>query len=241
MDDADQTPIDENTNDSQQNKNQTSKNRKRKAATEEQTENNADQEKTEDYGSAEATNAKESEENEKDSGKNPKVTPSRKETSEKASGQKKEVGSKTENESTRNKENKKEKDKSSTAKAAVHPPISEMVLDSFRSLRKRNGTSVEDVCKCIEENFQVNINRIKPHVKKFLQKGVAEGLFDLTNGKGGEEKFKIKKVVKVNRKIPSTKMARVKKAAPRIRKETGKSTRKTKNDKNAKPKKRLAA
>ena len=156
--------------------------------------------------------------------------------------------SNTVDENKRNvKENKNDSVKKPTGKAAVHPPVSEMVLDSFRALKKRNGTSAEEIISYIEGNFQVNINRMKSHIKKFLQKGVADGLFDQVNGSGGDIKFKVKKKGKVNKatgKSKSTKLDKrtreVRKVPAITKKETGKAMRKTKNDK-VRSKKRMGA
>lgn len=58
-----------------------------------------------------------------------------------------------------------------------HPPVSEMVMESIKALRKRNGASYEDIAKYIEEKYVVNVKRLKGHINTFLRKSlVAEKL-----------------------------------------------------------------
>ena len=237
------------------------KNSKRKADSVECSENNTEQE-TEGNEGVGDTYASNFESNKNNSGINLKRKLSKKDENKNLSAKKITDDSSTvDKNATTVKENKNDSSNKSAGRNAIHPPISEMVLDSFRALKKRNGTSVEEISEYIEENFQVNINRIKPYIKKFLQKGVTDGFFDQVNGSRGDGKFKIKKSIKVNNEAKKSRAVRVhkkrrevtkvatkakketgkvKKVAAKPKKETGKIARKAKNDE-VLPKKRAGA
>ena len=74
-----------------------------------------------------------------------------------------------------------------------HPPTSEMVMDSIKSLKKRNGATFEDISKFMEKKYSVNMKVLKSHINKFLKKSVDHRVLEKTDGANGEEKFKIKK------------------------------------------------
>lgn len=76
---------------------------------------------------------------------------------------------------------------------AVHPPTSEMVMDSIKALKKRNGASFEDIRKYMEEKYAVDMRIFKYHVNKYLQKSVDNGILEKFDGGKAEGRFKIMK------------------------------------------------
>ena len=112
----------------------------------------------------------------------------------------KNVKNKTGNEKSQKRENQMKKRKSAMPEANVaHPPVSEMVMNSIKALKKRNGASFEDISKYMEGKYVVNMKVLKSHVNKFLQKSIDKGMLEKTNGAAGEGKYKMKKLESIKK------------------------------------------
>ena len=94
---------------------------------------------------------------------------------------------------------------------ADHPPTSEMVMESIKVLKKRNGATYEDIKKHMEANYPVNMNMLKHHVKKFLEKSVNNEVLEKIDGAGMAERFKIKKKEKVKKDLQNLRGKELKK------------------------------
>lgn len=85
------------------------------------------------------------------------------------------------------------REKKSLKRKSSHPSISEMVMDSIKSINRDNGVSFEDIKIHMEENYKVNVKALlKYNVNNFLQKWVANGILELVDEADMEERFKIK-------------------------------------------------
>lgn len=81
----------------------------------------------------------------------------------------------------------------SLKRKSIHPSISEMLMDSIKSLKKRNGVSFEDIKTQMEENYPVNVKGlVKYHVDNYLKKWVEMGILEKVDGADVEERFIIK-------------------------------------------------
>lgn len=98
--------------------------------------------------------------------------------------------------SSRNPDSKKVKplkEASKMRKKPQHPPTSEMVLDSIKSLKMRKGASAEAIREYIMGKFKVGNRSMKPYINRFLKSGVEKGILERVSGEGPDGRFKIKK------------------------------------------------
>lgn len=99
-------------------------------------------------------------------------------------------------------------------KIVSHPPIAEMVIDSIKTLKKRNGVTPQHISNYIEQNYSVSTTQLKYYIDRFLQKSVTDGLVEKIQADSGEDRFKIKKAETVkknsNNVKPVKKMAEAK-------------------------------
>ena len=85
--------------------------------------------------------------------------------------------------------------------AASHPPVADMVRAAITSLKERNGSSSQAIRKYIASSYKVDVDRLIPHIRRYLKSGVTKGALVQTKGKGAAGSFKLaaaaaKKVVK---------------------------------------------
>lgn len=74
-----------------------------------------------------------------------------------------------------------------------HPPVSEMLMDSLKSIKKVSGVSFEDIKTHMEENFQVTVKALlKYHVNNFLLKWVEDGILEKVDEADMGARYKIK-------------------------------------------------
>lgn len=85
------------------------------------------------------------------------------------------------------------KTRNSAKKTQNHPPTSEMVLDSIKSLKVRKGASLEDVCKHMEDTYDVNVRKLKPVISRCLNSAVTKGLLANAEKTGEKKRFKLQK------------------------------------------------
>ncbi|KAJ6225742.1 hypothetical protein RDWZM_004287 [Blomia tropicalis] len=103
---------------------------------------------------------------------------------------------------------KKSQSKTSTAKTtkpkvpSTHPPVKEMVTETIKTLKERNGSSLAAIKKHIASNYEVDIDRIVPFIRRFLKSAVTSGLLVQVKGKGATGSFKMSKPVKEVKEKP---------------------------------------
>ena len=76
-------------------------------------------------------------------------------------------------------------------KPATHPPAAAMVSTAISELKDRNGSSVQAIKKYIAANFDVDIDKQSPFIKRALRDGVAKGKLIQSKGKGASGSFKL--------------------------------------------------
>ncbi|XP_034950340.1 histone H1B, sperm-like [Chelonus insularis] len=92
-----------------------------------------------------------------------------------------------------------------------HPSTATMVHAAISTLNDRQGSSIPSIMKFIESNYQVDIQKLKVHMKKYMKNAVAQELLVQTKGHGFTGSFKLpsksKKVksdpTKVETKLPN--------------------------------------
>lgn len=63
-------------------------------------------------------------------------------------------------------------------KEPTHPPTSVMIIDSIKAQKKLNGATMEHIEQYMEDNYDININRLRHHIRNFTEKAVASGVLD---------------------------------------------------------------
>ncbi|XP_055645303.1 histone H1-like [Toxorhynchites rutilus septentrionalis] len=77
-------------------------------------------------------------------------------------------------------------------KSATHPPVNEMVLAAIKTLKERNGSSLQAIKKYIGANYKCDVAKLSTFIKKSLKSGVEKGNLVQTKGSGASGSFKIK-------------------------------------------------
>lgn len=68
---------------------------------------------------------------------------------------------------------------------------SEMVTNAIKELNERKGSSLQAIKKFIISNYNVDIQRLSPFIKKFIRRAVASGTLLQKTGKGASGSFKL--------------------------------------------------
>lgn len=97
-------------------------------------------------------------------------------------------------------------------KPATHPPVNEMVLAAIKTLKERNGSSLQAIKKYIAANYKCDVAKLSTFIKKALKTGVEKEKLVQTKGTGASGSFKLKAVVKVAGEKKAKKTAGEKKA-----------------------------
>lgn len=116
--------------------------------------------------------------------------------------------------------------KTRVKKQVLHPPVSEMVCTAIKELGERRGSSLQGIKGYIFATYNVNNNRIAPHIKTFIKKGVESGKLLQKSGTGATGRFRLAKEPKTKKapakkeKVPKKTVAKkdVKKSNPKIQK-----------------------
>ena len=77
-------------------------------------------------------------------------------------------------------------------KPSTHPPVNDMVLAAVKTLKERNGSSLQAIKKYIAANYKCDVAKLAPFIKKSLKSGVEKGKLVQTKGTGASGSFKIK-------------------------------------------------
>ncbi|RPB08568.1 hypothetical protein P167DRAFT_539126 [Morchella conica CCBAS932] len=113
------------------------------------------------------------------------------------------------------------------ASAPEHPPYKEMIKESIRALKERNGSSRPALKKYIQANYKgVGTDRFDQLFNQALKKGAADGEFTFPKGPSGTVKLQ-KKEPATKTKVATGEKATAKKAT------TEKATKKTPTTKKA--------
>ncbi|XP_058827240.1 uncharacterized protein LOC131687205 [Topomyia yanbarensis] len=75
---------------------------------------------------------------------------------------------------------------------AAHPPVNDMVLAAIKTLKERNGSSLQAIKKYIAANYKCDVAKLSTFIKKALKSGVEKGKLIQTKGTGASGSFKIK-------------------------------------------------
>lgn len=81
----------------------------------------------------------------------------------------------------------------------LHPKVEVMVESALKCLHKRKGTSYFAIKKYIAENYNVNMNKITPFVKRHIKRAVNKGDVRQLKGRGVVGRFKLIKSVAIRR------------------------------------------
>ena len=95
--------------------------------------------------------------------------------------------------------------------APTHPPCIEMIVAAISNMKDKKGSSVQSIKKYIAANYNVDIEKLAPHIKKAFVSGVASGKLVQTKGKGAAGSFKLNAAA-VDAKAKKAKEAAKKKA-----------------------------
>ena len=96
-------------------------------------------------------------------------------------------------------------------KPAAHPPCIDMIQAAIVAFKERGGSSAQKIRGYIAAFYKVDMEKLKPHLKRALKTGVANGTLVQTSGKGANGKFKLGK--KTDSEKAKTKANTAKKAA----------------------------
>nr|XP_019542561.2 histone H1B-like [Aedes albopictus]XP_029734897.1 histone H1B-like [Aedes albopictus]XP_029734902.1 histone H1B-like [Aedes albopictus] len=77
-------------------------------------------------------------------------------------------------------------------KPSTHPPVNDMVVAAIKTLKERNGSSLQAIKKYIAANYKCDVAKLAPFLKKALKNGVEKGKFVQTKGTGASGSFKLK-------------------------------------------------
>jgi histone H1/5 len=115
----------------------------------------------------------------------------------------------------------KEKKVAKPRKPAVpktHPQTSEMVDAAINTLKERGGSSIRAIKKYISGQYQVDVEKLAPLIKKYVKSSVLKGTIIQTKGIGATGSFKMppqrKKVAKKNTDNPKAPAVETKKLKP---------------------------
>lgn len=72
-----------------------------------------------------------------------------------------------------------------------HAPTSVLVGTAIESLKSRRGASLQAIKKYIATHHKVNIEKLSPHIRKYLKTAVDSGKLIHTKGKGASGSFKM--------------------------------------------------
>ncbi|XP_021706524.1 histone H1-like [Aedes aegypti] len=117
--------------------------------------------------------------------------------------------------------------------AVDHPPVNDMVVAAIKTLKERNGSSLQAIKKYIAANYKCDVAKLAPFLKKALKNGVEKGKFVQTKAPAASGSFKLKAEAKKAASEKKPKKAGEKKA----KKATGekkKATKKPAGEKKAK-------
>ena len=124
----------------------------------------------------------------------------------------------------------------STSKAAgsKHPTSSEMIIEAIWTLKEKNGTALPGIKKYLASNFQVDLVKIAPFIRRSLKSLVEQEKLIQSRGTGANGRFKLS----VDLKASMLKAEKSKKAATSSKKPVPKKTAspKTKKSKKLMPK-----
>ena len=104
----------------------------------------------------------------------------------------------------------------------THPPVATMVMETIRTLKDRKGTSLAAIKKNISENYDCDVDKLAPFIRKFLKKAVEE-----------ERLVQIKASYKLS---AAEKAAKPKKEAKKATKKTSEKVKKSPSKKSAEDK-----
>lgn len=77
-------------------------------------------------------------------------------------------------------------------KPSTHPPVNDMVVAAIKTLKERNGSSLQAIKKYIAANYKCDVAKLATFLRKALKNGVEKGTFVQTKGTGASGSFKLK-------------------------------------------------
>nr|P06895.1 RecName: Full=Histone H1B, sperm [Platynereis dumerilii] len=102
-------------------------------------------------------------------------------------------------------------------RAATHPPVATAVVAAILGLKDRKGSSMVAIKKYLAANYNVDVARLGPFIRRFVRKAVAEGM--LVQNKGS---FRVNKTA-----LPKKKKAAKKPKAKKVKKPKSAAKKKT--------------
>ena len=114
---------------------------------------------------------------------------------------------------------------------AAHPPVATMVVAAITALKERNGSSLAAIKKYIAGNYNCDVAKLAPFIRKFLKKAVEDGKLKQIKASYKVDKTKVEKPKKKPAKKPAAKPKKAKKAPKKAVKPKKAKTPKRKADK----------
>ena len=81
-------------------------------------------------------------------------------------------------------------------KVATHPPVSEMVISSIRDLASRRGSSLTAIKKYIAATYNVDVDRLKPFIRRYIKAALQKGVLLQAKGAGAAGSFRMSAALK---------------------------------------------
>lgn len=82
------------------------------------------------------------------------------------------------------------------AKPETHPPVKEMVNNAIKTMNQRGGSSLQAIKKFMKTEYEIDVEKLSPFVKKYLKSAVQKRELIQTRGKGASGSFKLPVVKK---------------------------------------------
>ncbi|EEC04246.1 histone, putative [Ixodes scapularis] len=73
----------------------------------------------------------------------------------------------------------------------THPKVSAMVTASISALKERGGSFLRAIKKYMSANYEVDVDKLSPFIRKYLKPAVAVGALVQTKGKEATGPFKL--------------------------------------------------
>lgn len=75
--------------------------------------------------------------------------------------------------------------------APTHPSCIDMIVAAVTNLKDKKGSSAQAIKKYIAANFNTDVDKLAPHIKRAFVSGVTSGKLVQTKGKGASGSFKL--------------------------------------------------
>ncbi|EAT41720.1 AAEL006665-PA [Aedes aegypti] len=85
-----------------------------------------------------------------------------------------------------------------------NPPVNEMVKSALKALKNRKGSSLYAIKRYIGANYECNVAKLSPFIRKALKAGIEKGTLIRTTGIGASGSFKLVSAQAMTEMQPTT-------------------------------------